>query len=279
MQRILASMLALAALTATASAQTSTYATQAEAAPIERAAHANTYTQNGDAEAPAPYARPYHEPSHPTVASSQPAQGIWVRSNANAALTTVKADAARTELRLDRGTANVIVHHPLHDSLVLVDLPGGQTQLLKNGLYTFNADTNTVRVLDGEASVFAGQSTSSVKVKEDHAFTFGLEGRSVDVGFEQARADLLPGAVTYGSRYASNYGDGPIYRDDAYGYPGFYGGYGYPYGGYGYGGWGYPYGGYGYPYGIGIGIGYGGGWGRGYYGGGGFRGGGFRGRR
>ena len=70
---------------------------------------------------------------------------------------TVSADAKGTEMRITHGVANVSVHHPENkDARILVDLPGGQTALLKDGLYTFNADTNTVRVLKGEADAYPG---------------------------------------------------------------------------------------------------------------------------
>ncbi len=44
------------------------------------------------------------------------------------------------------------------NSELLVDLPGGQVSLLKDGFYTFNADTQTVRVLKGEADAYPGAS-------------------------------------------------------------------------------------------------------------------------
>lgn len=251
--RYLAALAAAATLSAPAFAQ---YDTQTQAAPIQRA-YANAPQQRQ------------------SIRSAQPAAGVWVRSTAGFA--TVARDNQRTELRLEHGVANVTVHDPEEGSIVLVDLPGGQTQLLKNGLYTFNAATNTVRVVRGEASAFPGAETKPRKVDEYQTFTFGRDAHAIDVRYRYDRTDLLPG--TAAPQYAQRYADGPVYRDDyaygyGYGYPVGYYGYGYP--GWGYGGWGYPYG-----YGLGIGFGYGyGGWGRGYYGGG-FRGGfgGFRGRR
>lgn len=245
--RYLAALAATAVLSAPALAQ---YATQAQPAPIQR-----SYS---------------NAPMRPAaVRSTQPAAGVWVRSTGP--VTTVTHDSQRTEMRLDHGIANVTVHDPEEGSIVLVDLPGGQAQLLKNGLYTFNAVTNTVRVVRGEASVFPGNETKARKVDEAQAFVFGRDSHAVDVHYRYDRTDLLPGG-SYGyngAQYAQRYADGPVYHDDYYGYPGYYApyyaGWGYP----GWGGWGYPYGGYGW--GVGIGF-YGGGWGRGWYGGG-FRGG------
>jgi hypothetical protein len=245
--------LAFAALYASAVfAQSSSY-TQAQAAPIERPTPRNYYSPEGQ---PGRIATPV---------SSQPAPGILLRTERNSAVKIISAYANRIELRVERGRANVNVHDPAHNALVLVDLPGGQTQLLKNGLYTFNAGNNTVCVLKGEAKAFAGQSDKSIKVKEYHQVAFtGTNIRSIDVGPFQARADLLPGSYANnpGAAYGDGFRGGPIAGDYGYGYP--YYAYGYPYGFYG-----YPYG-WGYPYGYGFGFG--------YYGGfGGFRG--FRGGR
>jgi hypothetical protein len=230
MQRSLSLLFSVAALTATAATATaqSPYL-QSQAAPIQRS-------------------YPGQRASAPQVMTTRPIPGVIVRTDPASAVQTVSATADVTELRITAGRANVSVRHPEQNVQLLIDLPGGQTALLKDGLYTFNASTNTVRVLKGEARVFPGTTNAEVKVKEDHQFTFGASARATEVSFNQARADLLPGAVV-----RSNYGDGPYYPEYPYPY--------YPYGYYG-----YPYGGWGYPYGFGIGFGYFGGF-RGGFGG------------
>jgi hypothetical protein len=251
MKRSLSLLFSLAALTATAAIATaqapaSNYL-QPQPAPIQRNYYPNQRAYPGQRAGAALQ-----------VTSTSPIQGVIVRTGPSGSVQTVSATADVTELRITGGRANVSVHHPEHHTQLLVDLPGGQTALLKDGLYTFNAGTNTVSVLKGEASVFPGAGNTGVKVKEDHQFTFGASARPTEVSFAQARADLLPGSIVH-----SNYGDGPYYPY-AYDYP-------YPYG-YPYGFYGYPYDdwGYGYPFGFGVGIGYFGG-----FHGGGFRGGGF----
>jgi hypothetical protein len=194
------------------------------------------------------------------ITSSHPIPGVVVRSTEPAQ--TVSADAKGTEVRIVHGIANVSVHHPGKNIRILVDLPGGQTALLKEGLYTFNADSNIVRVLKGEADAYPGAAVDGIRVKEDHQFTFGVtvsaaakNNRAFESSREELMADYLP----------PNNGDGP--PRPGYGYGPGDGFYAYP----PYGYYGYPYGFYGYPYGFGLGFG--------YYGGfGGFRGGGFRGR-
>jgi hypothetical protein len=206
------------------------------------------------------------------LASAEPTNGIWLRVGQNSSVRAVAVDPSHTEIRVEHGIANISVHHPEHGAEILVDLPGGQTGLLKDGLYTFNADTNTVRVLKGEADAFVASNTNAkpIKVKEDHSLTFsGPNVRSVEFMPLQARADLVPyvgGPASDGPNPGySYYGYGP-YGGDVY--PGYY-----PYYAYG---WGYPYYGWGYP-GFGLGLGFGGFYGGGFRGGyGGFHGGGRR---
>ena len=149
------------------------------------------------------------------------------------------------------------VYHPAEHAQISVDLPGGKVDLLKDGFYTFNADTNTVRVLHGEAASYTGGATEAkpVKVKEDHEYAFN--GKPSEVPYQEIGADVLPGggAGARGDGYGPGYGP---YGD------GFYGGYpAYPYPYYAYG---YPYGFYPY-YGVGLGFGYYGGFGGGFRGG------------
>jgi len=68
----------------------------------------------------------------------------------------ISPDLTHTEIRLERGQANIEVDQIYAQNRILVDLKNGQIQILKNGLYTFDADHSTVRVFDGKASVYSG---------------------------------------------------------------------------------------------------------------------------
>ncbi len=230
---------------------------QSQPAPIERGSYSasgyNTYTVSFAA----------GQVIAPTrgTASAQPIPGVLVRVARNSSVRAVNVTGP-VELKVERGLVNVNVHHPANGAEILVDLPGGQTSLLKDGLYTFNASTNTVRVLKGEAIAFP-PNQKQVKVKEDHSVTLvGPTVKSVEFDPYQARADLIP----YAPR-PSGYGDG------GYGYGPYGDGfYGYGYADYPYYAYGYPYGFYGYPFGFGLGFGYYGGWVGGFRGGYGFHG-------
>jgi hypothetical protein len=197
---------------------------------------------------------------------------MWVRSAPGTEVKTVSTAADSIELRVDKGLANITLRHPKENEQILVDLPGGQVALVKDGTYTFNATTNTFRVLEGEAAAFPATDPKAkpLTVKGDHAVVFGSgDLRSTEFAPFQARADILPaGPSDREPGYRSNGYYGPAY---AYGPYSSWGPYGDGYYSYPYYAYGYPYSPWGYPYGFGLGIGFGGYWGGGFRGGFGFR--------
>jgi hypothetical protein len=245
--------------------QTNNPPMQSQPAPVERAGYNsngyNTFVQKlmpGQLLAP----------DHGTV-SAVAAPGVFVRVGQGSSARAVTLTNENTELRVDRGVVNISVHSAIKHAQILVDLPGGQANLIKDGFYTFNANTNTARVLKGEAYAYPGSNTQQkpIKIKENHAVIFnGPDVRPFEFDPFEARSDLIP----YGPR-SEGEGGGPG------GGPGYYG----PYAGYPYYDYGYPYYyGYGYPYFYDpyyFGFGWGGGFRGGGFRGGGFGGGGFRG--
>lgn len=241
---------------------------QQQAAPIERAYPNHAYAR-GPVQQPVETG-PLTMTAGQTIsphrqATVKPVEGVLLRVGAQSSVKEVSSDAQKLELSVERGLVNVNVHDPDKDLLILVDLPGGQTQVMKNGLYTFNAETNTARVLKGEALAFpktAKANDKPMKVKEYNKVVFsGTEVRPKGFYPEEANVDLLRGpriGPQEGPNPGELYGYGP-YGDGFYGYPpSAYYGYAYPWG------WGgYPYYAWGYPWGFGFG----------YYGGWGYRGG------
>jgi hypothetical protein len=82
--------------------------------------------------------------------------GIFLRLGNDSTVQMVSPNLTQTEVKLERGHANVEVDQLYKQNVILIDLEKGQTQLLQNGLYTFDADSSTVRVFDGKANVFPG---------------------------------------------------------------------------------------------------------------------------
>jgi hypothetical protein len=82
--------------------------------------------------------------------------GIFVRLGNDTTVQMVSPDLTHTEIRLEQGHANIEVDQIYAQNTILVDLKNGQTQLLKVGLYAFDAQAATVRVFDGKAAVYPG---------------------------------------------------------------------------------------------------------------------------
>jgi len=231
--------------------------------------------------------------------------GVFLRLGDNSAVTMVSPDLTKTEVQIDRGTAEVEVDQLYKQNDLLIDQGPAQAKLLKNGLYEFNLAANTIRVFDGEAAVSPSQSARKwITVKDHHQLAInGEPGKTQDFNGEQAanndplyawsklRADYLGQAnLNLAEEYAGAPGFDPGWFWD----PGLYAytwlpgdglfwspfGYGFYSPLYLYGG-GSIYPGYGYrgDYGFHGGYGYEGGGFRGGFSGGGFRGGGGGGRR
>jgi hypothetical protein len=98
--------------------------------------------------------------------------GVFLRLGSDSTVKMVSPDLTRTEVELDHGRATVEVDQLYKQNDLLIDQKGGQTQLLKNGLYEFNADKGTLRVFDGKADFFPGDDHSTnikpIAVKGDH---------------------------------------------------------------------------------------------------------------
>jgi hypothetical protein len=98
--------------------------------------------------------------------------GIFLRLGNDSTVQMVSPNLTQTEVRLERGRANVEVDQLYNQNVILIDLKNGQTQLLQNGLYTFDADSSTVSVFDGKADVFPGANLKAdikpIAVKGSH---------------------------------------------------------------------------------------------------------------
>lgn len=243
--------------------------------------------------------------------------GIFFRIAENSTVQMISPDLTHTEIRLEQGRASVEVDQIYSQNVVLVDLKNGQTQLLKTGLYAFDAGASTVRVFDGKASVFPGANTQAnvrpIEVKGDRQLVlngeplkphrFSKDQASADPFYKwsslrseylgEANLNLAEQYAAYPGFYPGWYwaggpwgytwlpGDGFSWSPFGYGFysPYYIRGGGFIYGHYGYGHYGYGHYGYGYHSGgyHGAAVAHAGGFGGGGFHGGGFGGGGFHG--
>jgi hypothetical protein len=151
--------------------------------------------------------------------------GIFVRLGDNSTVQMVSTDLTHTEIRLEQGRANVEVDQIHPQNTILIDLKNGQTQLLKNGLYAFDANNSTMRVFNGQANVYPGADPQTnvkpVEVKGDHQLVLNSEPlRPQRFNKDQATADPL---YKWSSLRSDYLGQANLNLAEEYaGYPGFY---------------------------------------------------------
>jgi hypothetical protein len=189
--------------------------------------------------------------------------GIYLRLDDDSSVRMITPDLTSTQLALDKGRAMVEVDeiHPQNNVQIVEN--GVPTQLLKNGLYEFNADNDTARVFIGKAA--AREANKWVDIKGDHRLTLNADAAQEPQHFDKDSAkDELYNWSSVRSEYLSEANGelagyyGARYAPGWYWDPWFYGftfiG---PYPFYSPFGWGF------YPFGYSGGFGY---YGRGHYG-------------
>ena len=155
--------------------------------------------------------------------------GIFLRLGDNSTVQMVSPDLTKTEVRIEQGRATVEVDQLYKQNIILIDLKKGQTQLLQNGLYTFDADSSTVRVFDGKAAVYPGADLQAnikpINVKGDRQLVLNGEPlKPQSFNKDQASADPLYKWSSLRSEYLgeANIGLAEQYAGAADFYPGWY---------------------------------------------------------
>jgi len=101
--------------------------------------------------------------------------GVFFRTGENSAATMISPSLTNTEVGLDQGTSLVEVAELHKANLLEVKEGDSTTQLLKTGLYAFDANQGAIRVLKGEALVQDGD--QQVTVKGGHELDLDASGR------------------------------------------------------------------------------------------------------
>ncbi len=110
--------------------------------------------------------------------------GVFFRVGDNSVATMVSPTLTNTEVGLSKGQAIVEVAEIHNDNLLRVQEDGATTQLLKPGVYGFDADSGDVRVFKGEAVVQDGD--QQVKVKGGHELNVNNTAKLKSSKFDQA---------------------------------------------------------------------------------------------
>lgn len=102
--------------------------------------------------------------------------GVFLRLGSDAAVTMVSPNLTNTEVKVDRGVAEVEVDQIFKQNHLLIDQGPAQTELLQHGLYEFDVNSGTMRVFDGKAAVSPSQQAKKwITVKGGHELALNGE--------------------------------------------------------------------------------------------------------
>jgi hypothetical protein len=151
--------------------------------------------------------------------------GVFLRVDDNSTVRMISPGLTNTEVELDQGRAMVEVAE-IHDQNHLrIDAGGVQTQLVKKGLYEFDADRQEILVFDGKAEVFANDRAISVDGGKRLELNTGAELKAH--GFDKddyKQSDLYQWSSLRSSYLAeANVNASSVYVDNGYYGPGWIG--------------------------------------------------------
>ena len=89
--------------------------------------------------------------------------GVFLRLDRNSSFRMIANKLTDTQVEILSGSALVEVDEILKDNRIAVKMGDSSTQLVKVGLYHFNADAGQIRTFDGRAQVSAAAATAELK--------------------------------------------------------------------------------------------------------------------
>lgn len=108
--------------------------------------------------------------------------GVFLRVADNSTVKMISPDLANTEVDLEKGRAMVEALDIHKENNIRIDQNDVSTQLLKNGLYDFDADHGEVRVFKGTAQVHAKGQT--IKLTGERELALNASGKLKAQGFD-----------------------------------------------------------------------------------------------
>jgi hypothetical protein len=116
--------------------------------------------------------------------------GVFFRLGDNSSAMMISPSLTDTEIRLDKGEADVEVAELHAENNVVIAEDGAKVRLTKTGLYGFDADHDVVRVYQGQVDVEVNGQNIEVKNERQLAFNAGASMKPEKFDKEQAQDDL-----------------------------------------------------------------------------------------
>lgn len=104
--------------------------------------------------------------------------GVYLRIGDNSSVKMVSTNLTYTQVAVNRGEAMLEVDQIYPENNIHISQPGADTQVVKTGLYDFDATNQQVRVFDGKAIVWANDRSTTLK-----------KGRELTLNSEQPKAE------------------------------------------------------------------------------------------
>ncbi len=108
--------------------------------------------------------------------------GVFLRVGSNSAVKMISPDLANTEAEIDKGRAMVEGADISKNNNIRIDENGASAELLKNGLYDFDADNNQIRVFKGKAEVHAND--QKMNLGNNREVTLNTSGKLKSQSFD-----------------------------------------------------------------------------------------------
>ena len=121
--------------------------------------------------------------------------GVFLRVAENSTVKMISPDLANTEVELDKGRAMVEVLDIHKENNIRIDQNDVSTQLLKNGLYDFDADHEQIRALKGTAQVRAKGQNIKLTGERELALNAGGKLKAQTFDTRQYEDDFFLGAL------------------------------------------------------------------------------------
>ncbi len=117
--------------------------------------------------------------------------GVFLRVDDNSAIKMIKAGLADTEVEIDKGRAMLEATDITKDNDIRVDEAGVTTRILKNGLYAFDANENTVRVFKGKAETVVNDKKVDLGKERELALNGGAKPKTQDFDARKYEDDFF----------------------------------------------------------------------------------------
>lgn len=111
--------------------------------------------------------------------------GVYLRLGSNSSVKMVSGGLTNTEVALNQGEAMLEVDQIYQQNNIRISQPGATTQVVKTGLYDFDAANRQVRVFDGKAEVSAGDHETTVKGGHEVALNVAPDSKIKAQGFNK----------------------------------------------------------------------------------------------